>query len=264
VLFELMKAVWVGFQVSEIEWRLIDTGRFAGRWGLAQIAAKPAKQIGFDLDESTLAVRAFKPYTPLGGYGPPVPIEKALLYTYGPDRGLPYGTGDGRACYKHWFGLDGILKFWLICLERFGGGFFVAQYPAGNPQAQEDAQAALDEIRQGTAAVLPDNVTYTLEQASQGMFAGFKEAADWHKQEILYTRAGVAGHVRGVQGGGRLAQAGDRAADSGLHALDGRGAARHAGARRGPRGYAADRRRRRPARSGERHKHAAHPSRHSL
>lgn len=190
VLFELMRALWTGFQVSEIEWRLLTSGKWAGRWGLAQIAAKPCKQIGFDLDENSLAVRAFKPYTPLHGYGPPVPIEKALLYTFNPDRNLPYGNGDGRPCYKHWFGLDGILKFWLIALERFGGGFLIAQYPAGNPQAQEDAQVALDEIRQGVAAVLPDNVKYSLEQASQGMFAGFKEAADWQKQEIAQVILG--------------------------------------------------------------------------
>lgn len=184
VLYDLLSAMWMGFSVSELEWRVGDSGKYRGKYLLAGVNNKPCKQIGFNLDERNLTIRSFFPYTPLHGYGPAVPLEKALIYSFDMDQNLPYGNGLSRSCYKHWWILDSILKFWCAALERFGGGALVAQYPAGNTSAAAEAITALDNMRNNISGVLPDNVKYDFIQASAGMFEGFKQAAEWNKQEI--------------------------------------------------------------------------------
>src|SRR6185312_14152091 len=57
VIFETLRACWDGFSVSEILWKVQDEGPYAGKLGFRRFANKPCKQIGFDLDHQTLAVR---------------------------------------------------------------------------------------------------------------------------------------------------------------------------------------------------------------
>lgn len=184
VLFELLLALWQGFAVSEIIWRPLTEGPYSGKLGLKYIAAKPAKQIGFDLDPQTMAVRAIIPYVPVSGYGPPVPPSKVILYTYNPYSGLPYGDGDGRAAYKHWWQLDALQKFWSMALERFGSAFILAKYPAANTAALTEVLTALDRIRQGAPAAIPKEAEAELLQVAAGGFDSFRTAADWHTQAI--------------------------------------------------------------------------------
>lgn len=190
VLFEMLLACWQGFAVSEIVWRTLTEGPHAGKLGIKHIAAKPAKQIGFELDEDTLAVRAVVPYTPMGGYGDPVPPAKVILFTVNPYSGLPYGDGDGRACYKHWWQLDSLQKFWSMSLERFGSAFLLARYPTGSESALQEVLTALDRIRQGAPAVLPKEAEAELLQVAAGGFDAFRLAADWHTQAIAQNVLG--------------------------------------------------------------------------
>jgi Protein of unknown function (DUF935) len=189
-LFELLLACWQGFALAEIIWRPLTEGPYSGKLGLKYLAAKPAKQIGFDLDTDTLAVREIRPYTPTGGYGKPVSPTKVVLFTYNPYSGLPYGDGDGRAAYKHWWQLDALQKFWSMALERFGSAFILAKYPAGNATALQEVLTALDRIRQGSPAVLPREADAELMQVAASAFEGFRDAADWHTQAIAQNVLG--------------------------------------------------------------------------
>lgn len=190
VLFELLLACWQGFALAEIIWRPLTEGPYAGKLGFKYLAAKPAKQIGFDLDPNTLAVREIRSYTPLGGYEKPVSPAKVVLFTYNPYSGLPYGDGDGRAAYKHWWQLDALQKFWSMALERFGSAFLLAKYPAGNATALAEVLTALDRIRQGSPAVLPREADAELMQVAAAGFEGFRGAVDWHVQAIAQNVLG--------------------------------------------------------------------------
>lgn len=190
VLFELLLACWQGFALSEIIWRPLTEGPYAGKLGLKYLATKPAKQIGFDLDPNTLAVREIRPYTPMDSYGAPVSPSKVVLFTYNPYSGLPYGDGDGRAAYKHWWQLDALQKFWSMALERFGSAFILAKYPAANATALQETLTALDRIRQGAPAAIPKEAEAELLQVAAGGFDGFRNAADWHTQAIAQNVLG--------------------------------------------------------------------------
>jgi len=184
VLFDMMMGAWTGNRTAEIEWQYQASGPLKGRHGLRAIYVKPCKQIGFDLDERTLAIKNITSYTPGGGYDFDIPVEKCLLYVHNQSAGNPQGVGDWRACYKHWFRLDENVKFWADALERWGAPVLIMVYPAGSANDLEIAQTAADRIRQGSSPIVPNNVTYELVTAPRSVFVGMERAAIWDTQQI--------------------------------------------------------------------------------
>lgn len=189
VLWEMLYAIHTGFRITEINWRTLESGQWAGKWGFSSFGAKPCRQIGFDIDPETMMPRGITAYTPALGYRYS-PVEKVLRYTYAPTNGLPHGQGVGRAVYKHSWSLDFLYRFWNICLEVFGSPFIMAKAPK---TSLDFARKILKEIRQGAPGVVPDDVEATLvEMTGQGA-ASFLKAADHHIQEVgkLYTYAAL-------------------------------------------------------------------------
>ena len=184
VLYEMLRAVWDGFHVTDIVYKIFENGPYKGKTGYRYFASKPAREIGWELDLYTMGVRNIMPYTPMSGYEPPRPVEKVMLYTYNPNEGLPYGQGDGRACYKHYLMLDNLLKFWVVAMERWGSPVLVLKYPGGNTEALAAAQQIAGNIRQGSPPVFPDNVEYELVKVDANNFEGFKHFADWNVEQI--------------------------------------------------------------------------------
>jgi hypothetical protein len=182
-VWEMLYAVHTGFHVAEIEWRVLESGPYAGKLGFKMLAHKPSKQIGFELDVRTLGVLALTSYTPLDGYQFQIPVEKCLRYTFAPEGQLPYGKGIGRAAYKHSWTLDFLYRFWNIALETFGSPFILAKAPA---HTMIVAQKAIQAIRQGAAPVLPTGVEADLMEIAGGGLEAFKTAAEHHCQQIAY------------------------------------------------------------------------------
>ena len=188
VLWEQLYAVHAGFSLAEINWRIMKDGPLKGKYGFASIAAKPAKQIGFDLDLGTLAVRTITSYTPLTGYTFGLPVEKTLRYTFQPQGALPYGQGLGRTVYKHGWSIDFLLKFWNIALEVFGSPFILGKAPPG--KTLEFARAAIAQIRQGAPAVLPTGVDAELIEIAGTGIAGFQAAVQYHTESCALAYLG--------------------------------------------------------------------------
>lgn len=200
VLWELLAAVHNGFAVSEINWQSMADGPYKGKWGFSSIAAKPCKQIGFDLDLGTLAVRSITSYTPLNGYTFGLPVEKVLRYTFQPSNNLPYGNGLGRVAYKHGWSIDFLLKFWNIALEMFGSPFILGKAPPG--KTLELARNVLAQIRQGAPPVLPTGVDAELIEIAGTGIAGFQAAVAYHTEQLALTYLGSTLTTGTSQGGG--------------------------------------------------------------
>lgn len=192
VLFDVLRANWDGFRVSEIGYRYLEDGPYAGKWGYDGFYTKHAKQIGFDIDKRTSQVRYITSYAPGaavgsgpqtvgGGYDFQVPPERCLIYTFAPDANLPHGNGDWRGCYKHWWSLDNINRFWVKALERWGSPVLIASAPSSG---LADAAKALDNIRDGASGAIPDNVKAQIVSAAAGVFDGYRMASMWHEQQI--------------------------------------------------------------------------------
>src|SRR5262249_23062055 len=153
-------AGWTGNRLAEIQWRYQEEGRLAGKHGFQGFWVKPNRQIGFDVDPRTLAIKNVTSYTPQGGYDFDIPVEKCLWYAHNLTNNNRKGVGAWRACYNHWFRLDANLKFWALALERWGAPVLIMIYPASAPSEMQAAQQAANSIRQGSPPVIPDNVKY--------------------------------------------------------------------------------------------------------
>jgi len=183
VLFELAYAVHTGFRVTEINWRYIEEGDYKGKYGFRNFAAKPCRQIGFDLDDQTLAVRNITSYTPLDGYDFRIPVEKVLRYTFQSMDSLPFGMGLGRVAYKHYWSIDFLYRFWNIALEQFGTPFILGHAsPVGNAMAL--ARQVLAQVRQGAPPVLPTGVEAEVIEIAGTGIAAYLAAVQHHAEEL--------------------------------------------------------------------------------
>lgn len=189
VLFEVLGAVLFGFSCTEIIWRYIENGpdEIKGKWGFERFSAKRQKQIGFDLDVNTLGIRNITNLPQGTGYQAALPPEKFILYTYNPINALPYGQGDLRGVYKHWWSIEALMKMWNVALERFGTPFMLAKGNAADTSLMNKVVAVLDAIRQGASAALPDGFEYELQELAGNSLVGFESAIQWHSHQCAYN-----------------------------------------------------------------------------
>jgi phage gp29-like protein len=190
VLFELMYGAWTGNKVMEIDWQYCTHGRLKGKQTFRGFYAKTNRQMAFDVDPRTMALKNFTSYTPGGGYDFTIPVEKCLYYVHNQTSNIPAGNGDWRASHKHWKRLDANLMVWAMALERWGSPVFIVQYPGGNANELAGCRQALDAIRQGAAAIIPENVKYEVVTAPQQVFIGFEQSCRYDAEQIAINVVG--------------------------------------------------------------------------
>jgi Protein of unknown function (DUF935) len=192
VLWQLADAIHYGFGVAEKTFtKKILSGKFKGKHGLDFIAPKPCWEFGFEFfNTSSFEPAAVVPYTPMDGYQSPVPIEKVMLFTYNPDAGLPYGNGDCRANFKHYYILDNLVKFWAWSAERWGSPVLILKHPPMDDTARAEALYIASQIRNGGDVVLPQNMSYELIELRAEALRNFKEFADWNISQISLNTLG--------------------------------------------------------------------------
>lgn len=205
-LFEMMSALYRGFSVAEMVWRVEEAGRWRGRYLLASIKFKNPRQIGFDLDEF-LNVRAVTSRGP-DGRVLEIPRTKCLLFVYNARDELPYGDSDLRAVYKHWFSKAKITEFMNVRLQRYGVPFAYANASGGQAQADRVLEI-LQGLQQDASAVFPPGVQpQLLETRGEGGDA-FLSALEYHNRQIatgilLQTLTSGEGNRTGSMALGRV------------------------------------------------------------
>lgn len=164
VLWQILQAVSYGFSVNELTWRVEDTGEYKDKWLLSAVTYRRNEQVGFYLDRETLQVNQIASWTPLTGLQKdPIPAEKCIIYTFKPQHGLPYGDGDLRACYKHWWSNDNALRWWGVALRKWG---------VPNWEVIVDAETQLDQaVADASAAEQGEPVAHTRESEWKAWFA---------------------------------------------------------------------------------------------
>ena len=182
VLFKVLDALAKGYSICEINYKVIESGKYAGMIGLDSIKSKDPAMFGFDMDEF-LNVRGLVTSTP--GMKAELPVDKFIIYTYMPGYELPHGQSDLRTAYKHWWSKEIITKFWNMYLEKFGMPTAKGAYRRGMPKDQQDELLrVLDKIQQETAIVVPEDVQIELLEAQRGGEAGYQNAIEFHNKQI--------------------------------------------------------------------------------
>ena len=180
-LYKALDAVAKGFSVCEINYKVIESGPYRGRIGLASIKAKDPSTLGFELDDYLNVTGLTRLWPSDGRFSP----EKFVVYTHMPRYEDPYGQSDLRAAYMHWWSKDAILGFYNAYLEKYGSPAAKGTYPKGTTkQRQDDLLRVLDKIQQRTAIIIPDDVTVELLEAQRGGEAGYLSALEYHDRQI--------------------------------------------------------------------------------
>lgn len=197
-LYKVMDAVAKGFSICEINYKVIESGPFAGMVGLDSVKAKDPSALGFEMDEF-LNVIAVKRLMASGEAA--LRPDKFIVYTYMPRYESPYGQSDLRAAYKHWWSKDAILRFYNTYLEKYGTPTAKGSYRKGTTkQQQEELLRVLDKIQQETAIVIPEDVTVELLEAQRGGEAGYLNALEYHDRQIAKA---ILGQTLAIDEGSR-------------------------------------------------------------
>ena len=111
-----------------------------------------------------------------GGQLTVLDINDFIFYVHAPENDPYYGSSDLRAAYKSWYAKGVIQDYWLIYLERLGGGFPVltakdASAPRSGTAEYYAMQTVLANLKSSAGILVPQGMEFKLEQlASTGAF----------------------------------------------------------------------------------------------
>lgn len=163
--------------IHEIVYRQIDSGRWAGKWGLRALKPKP-----YDPDTWRLKTDEFGNLDALeqkinGAWQKHDPAYFAV-WCYDHEGDL-VGTSDLSAAYRYWKAKDHVDKFWNVWLERAASPTPYGKFPAG--ASDPDKDAVLGFLRgmnvMGAAIVPKDWEVGTLDASGNG--SAYKTRVDY-------------------------------------------------------------------------------------
>lgn len=183
VFWYVLDAVHHGNSTQEVVWRIENNGEYKGKRVFSQFIPRSPKQITYNVDPFTNKVISLNNY--VGYYQSFInPYKKFLQYIYQPEKGLPYGRGVARACYKHVVAIDELLRMYGVALERFGSGFLKGTTNDVRPKNIADFLAQLDAIRLGGSVVTTIDKPIELMNLPGGALDSYPNAIRFHVESI--------------------------------------------------------------------------------
>jgi hypothetical protein len=179
----IVSALIYGFSVSEIVWKIIESGEFAGKFGIKKIKCLDPEHIEFVCDEFGNLEdikQCFDASNPIS-----IPLEKAIIYVNEKEFGNYYGTSRLRAVYKNWYIKKAVTTYWNIALERFGCPMLIGTVP--NSQDLDKMTTILDNIQMKSSIAKTAGWEISALETGVGRSSGgdFRGAMEYHDEQIL-------------------------------------------------------------------------------
>ncbi len=186
-LYDVLDALALGVSLTEINYRLIDTGPNAGKVGLLSLKAKDPSDFQFETD-------AFLNLTGLrGSTGAVYDVEKFVVYAYMPAYENPMGTSDLRGAYRAWFIKGQLLNWWAKYLEKFGMPTVTGTYDANKGYGQDQQRELLSivaQVHNESAVVLPSDMSLGLLETQRAQGADFGDMVAYLDRAIAKSILG--------------------------------------------------------------------------
>ena len=183
-ILEILTALDYGFSISEINYKTIETGQFAGKIGLKNIKTKKPHYYKFAVDEYTNLLKDGVVYQE-SGEDKRYPINKFLIFSYQKEFGNHYGTADLRPAYRGYWSKDTIIKFWNIYLERFANPTVVGKYRSNDPNSKTNLRNILDGLTAKTSIThRMDEFDIDFLEPTRSATQDFKEAINYYDKTI--------------------------------------------------------------------------------
>lgn len=205
---QLLDAIGKGFSILEIVWKLVEKGRWKGKYTVDELLFHKQKYWFFKdkrwhkSDESVIL------FGDSAMRGVPVPWEKIIHFAYDAEDNL-YGRAAFKPCYYfYWFKKEG-WKSWIIFLNKYGTPTAVGKYPkSAKPSEQTKLLDIVETIQEETGVIVPDGMDLSFLEASHAGPASYRELADACNAEISKA---ILGATQTVEEGRRGSYALSRA-----------------------------------------------------
>lgn len=196
---KMLSGLFWGYAVAECLWA--TDGRFIVA---SDIKVKKQKRFGFAPDGS---LRLLTSSAPLGET---LPDRKFWAYsTGGDDDDDLYGLGLAHWLYWPVFFKRNDIKFWLICLEKFGMPTALGKYPAGaSKDEKQRLLEALHAIQSDSGVRIPDSMQIELLNVAQSGTANYIElynAMNASISKVILGHTGSTDSTAGKLGGDNMA-----------------------------------------------------------
>ncbi len=184
-LMGILNGLENGWSLSEKNFVLIKSGKYAGKIGLESIKDKNPAEYNLNTDDYGNVIGISN--IGLGeDYGKEdYPVDKFIIHTFWKKYENIFGELVLRAVYRHWWSKDNIIKFWNIHLNKWGVPTAVAKYPRGaTKKEQDEVKDVIQSIQTQTGIVIPEEFAIELLEAKRRGDAGFLKAVNFHNSEI--------------------------------------------------------------------------------
>ncbi|MDD1606936.1 MAG: DUF935 domain-containing protein [Methylococcaceae bacterium] len=196
---KMLSGLFWGYAVAECLWA--TDGRFIVA---SDIKVKKQKRFGFAPDGS---LRLLTSSAPLGEK---LPDRKFWAYsTGGDDDDDLYGLGLAHWLYWPVFFKRNDIKFWLVCLEKFGMPTALGKYPLGASDTEKQRLLeALHAIQSDSGVRIPDSMQIELLSVAQSGTANYIElynAMNASISKVILGHTGSTDSTAGKLGGDNMA-----------------------------------------------------------
>ncbi len=181
-LVGMMSALSRGYSLSEINYKIIEFGKFKGKLGLKNIRLKDQSYFAFKFDK-------YGYYTPiqLDPVEKALPPEKFIHFINGLNDENPYGTPlSSLAAFYVWLKKNSF-KFWAVYNDHFASPTPKVEVPE-NSKVGDKADKAADEIinaiEQGRGLKVPRNIVVGFLEATRNGQSSYDGFIDRCNKEI--------------------------------------------------------------------------------
>lgn len=205
LLWNILNAVDVGYSIAEMNYKVVEKGKWQGKIGLSTVKGKDPYFFSFRINQrgdiATVIQRVgniWAPNSMLPHHE--FPPEKFLVASFQQLYNNPYGSSDLRAAYRAFFIKDWAWKFRSIFMEKWGMPTVMGQYPPGmSEERRQQLEGVLDSIQNDTVVTIPADIKIELLRvATTANQQEYERAIQDLNKEIL---VGLIGSFLGVDEG---------------------------------------------------------------
>ena len=179
-LMNVLTAMDYGFSITEVVYKIIEKGKWAGKVGLKKLATREPFNYDFDLDEHG----NLKPEGIVFQGNQRYPQDKFIIFAYNKEFSNWYGRSDLRSAYRSWWSKEVLIRFHNMYMERFGMPTTVGAYKKGlAPEEVTKLRNILENLQAKYSITIPDEITISLLK-SEGGEVGFHTAIEMHNKFI--------------------------------------------------------------------------------
>jgi len=196
----MMSAISRGYSLSEMNYKIIDRGRFKDKYGLKNIRYKQQAWFTFEFDK-------YGYYTPIQ-WDPERIVLKSNKFIHlinGLDDENPYGYSIGSICSFYTWLKKQEFKFWAVFSERFGMPLPKVEVPSNTAPGDLTDLAAnklLEAVNYDTGVKVPKGLILEFLEATRTGDAGYSNFIKMCDAEISKAVLGQTLTVENTQGTG--------------------------------------------------------------